>query len=65
MTFHHMLKDVPHHRLLAVDNLFSALHGLHDSALNELSDHERLVELGSHELWNATFVHLELPGLPR
>ena len=60
MALHNVLKDVPDYRLAAVDNLLSALYGLHDAALDELADNERLVELGCHELGQTTLAHLQL-----
>ena len=41
-------------------DLLRALHSLHDAALDELTDNEWLVELGSHKLGNTTLVHLQL-----
>ena len=60
MSLHDMLKDIPYHSLLAVNNLLGALDGLHDTALNELTDDERLIELGCHELGDTALVHLQL-----
>ena len=60
VTLHHVLKNIPDHRLTAVHNLLSALDRLHDAALNELADDERLVEFGSHQLRQATLTHLQL-----
>ena len=60
MTLHHVLEDVPDHGILAVNYLLGALYGLHDTALDELADDERLVKLGSHELGQTALVHIEL-----
>ena len=60
VSLHHILQDVPYHRLLAVHDLLGALHGLHDAALHELADHERLVELGCHVFGQTALVHLQL-----
>ncbi len=60
VAFHHMLEDIPYDGLLAVDDLLGALDSLDDAALDELADHERLVELGSHVFGDAALVHLEL-----
>ena len=60
MTLHHILKDVPDNWLAAVNNLLGALHCLHDTALNELTDNEWLVELGCHKLWQTYLTHVEL-----
>ena len=59
MALHHVLEDVPDHRVAAVDDLLRALDGLHDAALDELADHERLVQLGRHELRQTALVHTE------
>ena len=60
VTLHHVLKDIPDDRLTTVHNLLGALHCLHDTALDELTDDERLVELGCHQLWQTAFTHLQL-----
>ena len=60
VTFHHILKDVPDDRFPAVDYLLGALHCLHDTALDELTYDERLVELGSHQLRQTALSHLKL-----
>ncbi len=60
VTLHHIFEDIPYHRFLAVNDLLGALHSLHDAALDELADHERLVELSSHVLGDAALVHLQL-----
>jgi len=59
MTLHYMLKDIEDNRFLAVYNLLGALHSLHDSALNELTDNERLVKFGSHQFRQTTLAHLQ------
>ncbi len=60
VAFHHVFEDIPYDGLLAVDDLLGALDSLDDAALDELADHERLVELGSHVFGDAALVHLEL-----
>ena len=60
VTLHHVLEDVPDDRLAAIHNLLRALHRLDDSALNELADDKRLVELGSHQGRQTTLSHLQL-----
>ena len=60
VTLHHVLKNIPDHRLAAIHDLLSALDRLHNAALDELTDDERLVELGSHQLRQATLAHLQL-----
>ena len=60
MSLHHVLEDVPDHGVLAVHDLLCGLHGLHDAALDELADDERLVELCSHELGQTALMHVEL-----
>lgn len=43
-----------------VYNLLGALYSLHDTALNELTDDERLVKLGCHQFGDTAFAHLQL-----
>ena len=59
MTLHHVLKDVPDYRFAAIDDLLCTLHGLHDAALYEFADNERLVKLGSHEFRQTALAHLQ------
>ena len=60
MTLHDVLEDIPDDGLTTVDNLLGRLHRLHDSALDELADDERLVELGCHQLRQTALAHLQL-----
>ena len=60
MTLHYVLEDVPDNRLTAVNDLLGALYCLHDTALDELADDERLVKLGCHKLRQTALAHLEL-----
>ena len=60
MTLHHIFKDIPYHRFLAVDNLLGTLDSLHNATLDELADHKRLVKLGRHVFGYTALVHLEL-----
>ena len=60
MTLHHILKDIPDNWLTTINDLLSTLHRLHDTALNELTDNERLIELSSHQLRQTTLTHLQL-----
>ena len=60
MTFHHVLKNIPNHRVFPVDNLLCGLDGLHDAALNQFPDDERFVKLGCHKFRQTALVHLEL-----
>ena len=57
VTFHYVFKDIPNHRLLTVYNFLSRLHSLYDTALNQFTNNERFVQLGSHQLRNTTLVH--------
>ena len=59
MTLHHVLKDVPDDGIPAVYDLLCALYGLHDAALDELADHERLVKFCGHEFRETALVHIE------
>ena len=60
VALHYVLEDVPDNRLATVYDLLCALNGLHDAALDELADDERLVELGCHELRQTALAHLQL-----
>ena len=60
VTLHYVLQNVPDHGFTTVNDLLGALDGLHDAALDELADDERLVELGCHELRQTTLAHLQL-----
>ena len=60
MTFHHILEDVPDDWLTTIHDFLGALDCLHDTALDELADDERLVKLGRHQLRQAALAHLQL-----
>ena len=60
VSLHHILQDIPNHRILAVYNLLSRLHRLDNTTLDELADNERFVQLGSHQFRQATLTHLQL-----
>ena len=60
MTLHNVLKDIPNDSFLTIYNLLSTLNRLHDTALDELTDDEWLIELCRHILRDTTFVHLKL-----
>ena len=60
MALDDVLQNAPDDRVLAVDDLLRGLDRLDDAALDELADHERLVELGGHVLRNTHLVHLQL-----
>ena len=59
MTLHHVFKDIPYNRLLAVYNLLGALHCLHNAALNKLADDKRFIKFGCHVFWQTAFMHLQ------
>ncbi len=60
MALHDIFEDIPYDRLLAVDDFLGALDSLDDTALDELADNERLVELCCHILGQTALVHLQL-----
>ena len=60
VTLHYIFQNIPYYRILAVNNLLCRLDGLYDTALNQLTDDERLVKLGSHQLRNTALTHLKL-----
>ena len=59
MSFHYVFQNIPNHRLLTVDDLFSRLNRFYDTAFNQFTDHERLIKFGCHILWQTTFMHLQ------
>ena len=60
VTLHYIFQNIPYYRILAVNNLLGGLYCLHDTALYELADDERLVKLGSHQLRYTALTHLKL-----
>ena len=60
MTLHHVFQNIPDNRFLAIYNLLGTLYRLHDTALNELTDDERLIKLSCHQFWNTAFTHFQL-----
>ena len=60
VTLHHILKNIEDNGLTTIDNLLGTLDRLHNTALNELADDERLVELGGHQLGKTALAHLQL-----
>ncbi len=60
MPLYDILQNTPDHGVFPVDDLLRGFHRLHDTALDELADHERLVKLGRHILRNTHLVHLQL-----
>ena len=59
VSLHDEFEDVPDDGIATIDNLLRALHGLHDTALDELADDKGLIELCCHELGKTAFSHLE------
>ena len=59
MSLHYIFEDVPDYRLTTVYNLLGRLDSLDNTALDELTDDEWLVEFGSHEFWKTALSHLE------
>ena len=59
MSFHYMFQNVPDNWFLTVYNLLGTLHRLHNTTLDELTDNERLVELGRHEFRNTALTHFQ------
>ena len=60
VSLYDILQNTPDHGVFPVDDLLCGFHRLHDSALDELADHERLVKFGRHVLRNTHLVHLQL-----
>src|SRR5690606_4508980 len=59
VTFEYVFKDIPNHRILAVDNLLGRLHRLDNSSLNELADNERLEQFSRHVLGQTAFMQFQ------
>ena len=55
-----ILQDVEDDRLTTIDDALCTLDGLDDTAVDEATDDEGLVELGSHVLRQTALVHLQL-----
>ena len=60
VTFDHIFKNIPNHRILAVDDLLGRFYGLNDTTFDEFADHEGFVQLGCHILRNTHLVHFQL-----
>ena len=60
MSFHYMLKNIPDHRFLAVNNLLRGFYGLHNTAFNQFTYDKRFVKFCSHQLRNTAFTHFQL-----
>ena len=60
MAFQDILKDFPHHGVLAVDDALGRLDGLDQAAFEEFADNKRFEELAGHVLRQTAFVHLQL-----
>ena len=56
MSLDHILQDIPYHRFFFVNNTLGRFDCFHNTALDELTDYERLIEFGSHILRQAAFV---------
>ena len=59
MAFQDILKDFPHHGVLAVHNAFGRLDGLDQAAFEEFANDKGFEELGGHVLRQTALVHLE------
>ena len=60
MSLHHVLQNLEDNRITAVDDLLGGLNRLNYTALDELADDKRFVQLGSHLLRQTALVHLQL-----
>ena len=60
MPLDDVFQNTPDDGILAVDDLLGRLYGFDDTALDELADDERLVQLGRHILRDTHFVHFQL-----
>ena len=60
VTLHHVLENIPDNRLTTINDLLSTLNGLHDTALNELTNNKWLIQFGSHQLRQTALTHLQL-----
>ena len=59
VSFHHVLQNIPDNRFTAVNDFLGTLHRLHNTALNEFADNERLIKLGCHQLRQTALSHLQ------
>ncbi len=60
VSLHYVLQNFVNHRLTAVDNLLGRLNGLDDTALDEFTNDERLIQFRCHLLRKTALVHLQL-----
>ena len=60
VTLNDILQDVEDDRLATIDDALGTLDGLNDTAVDEATDDEGLVELGCHILRQTALVHLQL-----
>jgi hypothetical protein len=58
VALQNVFQDIPDHAFLSLNHLLSALHRLHDTALDELTDNEWFEELGSHVLRKTALMQL-------
>src|SRR5690606_33208121 len=59
VTLEYVFKDIPNHRILAVDDLLRRLHCLYNSSLDKLSDDERLEQFSRHVLGQTAFMQFQ------
>ena len=59
VSLHNILENVPDNGFATINNLLGTLDGLHDTALDELANDERLVEFGCHQLRQTALAHLQ------
>ena len=59
VSFHHVLKDIPHDGIFPIDNFFRRLHRFHDTALDEFADNERFIKFGCHIFRQTALIHFQ------
>ena len=60
MAFHDIFQNIPNDRLTTINYLLGTLHRLYNATFDKFTDDKRLVQLGSHQLRQTAFAHLQL-----
>ena len=59
VSFHHVLENIPYNGIFAIDDFLRRLPRLDDTALDELADNKRFIELGCHVFGQTAFIHFQ------
>ena len=60
VTLQDVFEDFPHNGILAIHNLLSGLHRLHNTSFEDLADNERFEQLSSHVLRQTALVQVQV-----